>query len=109
MLLTIVGIIIAALFAGLVVWLTIKITKSFFQKFRKKNTSKIVCGKVKDIAKNAPTVNLDDLPDDDDVIIAEFDEDEDELTQDIAIARNMDIDPSIEKILNDNGGIVVFE
>ena len=61
---------------------------------------------VKDLIKNAPTMSLDDL-DDDDVVLAEYDEDEDELVQDISISR--DNDEKVSSILKNNGGIVVFE
>ena len=86
-----------------------KLTISFLKKYRKKKTSKIVAAKVKDLIKKAPTISLDDLPDTDeeDVILAEFDEVEDELVQDITIAK--DVDNRIDDILNTNDGIVIFE
>ena len=61
---------------------------------------------VKDLIKNAPKMKFDDL-EDDDVILAEYDEEEDELVQDISVAK--DTDESVRKILNNNEGIVVFE
>ena len=51
-------------------------------------------------------MSLDDL-DDDDVVLAEYDEDEDELVQDISISR--DTDEKVSGIIKNNGGIVVFE
>lgn len=65
-----------------------------------------MAAQVKDLIKNAPTMSLDDL-DDDDVVLAEYDEDEDELVQDISISR--DTDEKVSGIIKNNGGIVVFE
>ncbi len=57
---------------------------------------------------SAPKINLDDL-DDDDVILAEYDMDKDELVQDIQIAHRKDVDQKVDSLLRENGGIVVFE
>lgn len=65
-----------------------------------------MAAQVKDLIKNAPTMSLDDL-DDDDVVLAEYDEDKDELVQDISISR--DTDEKVSGIIKNNGGIVVFE
>ena len=101
------GCVLAALLIGAFVYLAIRLTVSFLKKFRTRKKSKIMAGTVKDIIKNAPTMSLDDLPDEDDVIIAEYDEEEDELVQDISVCS--DVDKSVRGIINNNGGIVVFE
>ena len=100
-LIPIIGLIGSALAIGAVVYLAVKLTISFLKKYKQKKNSK-----VKDLIKNAPTMSLDDL-DDDDVVLAEYDEDEDELVQDISISR--DNDEKVSSILKNNGGIVVFE
>ena len=51
-------------------------------------------------------MKLDDL-DGDDVILAEYDEDKDDLVDDIQIAT--DVDARVSGILDTNGGIVVFD
>ena len=98
--------IIGALAIGAVAILAVKLTVSFLKTFRKKKTSKVMAAQVKELVKNAPTMSLDDL-DEDDVIIAEYDLDEDELVQDIKISR--DTDARVNNILKNNGGIVVFD
>ena len=107
LILKIAGIIIAALSVGALIYLTVKLSISFLKKYRQKKGTKILAAKVKDIIKNAPTKKLDDLPDEEDVIIAEYDDEEDKLVQDITVARDIDI--RVEEILESNGGIVVFE
>lgn len=101
------GCILVALALGTLIYLAVKLTVSFFKKYRTKKNSKILAGYVKDIIKNAPTMNLDDLPDEDDVIIAEYDEESDELVQDLSVSS--DIDDKVNSLLRKNGGIVVFE
>lgn len=98
--------IVGALAIGAVVYLAYKLTVSFLKKYRKKKNSKVLAANVKDLIKNAPKMKFDDL-EDDDVILAEYDEEDDELVQDISIAK--DTDESVKKILNNNEGIVVFE
>lgn len=95
-----------ALAVGAVVYLTVKLTVSFLNKYKKRKTSRVMAAQVKDLVKNAPTMSLDEL-EDDDVIIAEYDEDEDELVQDISISK--DTDDRVTNILKNNGGIVVFD
>lgn len=104
--LPIIGLIGTALVAGTVIYLTVKLTISFLKKYKRKKNSKVMAAQVKDLIRNAPTMSLDDL-DDDDVVLAEYDEDEDELVQDISISR--DNDEKVSSILKNNGGIVVFE
>lgn len=101
------GCILAALAVGALIYLAVRLTISYLKKYRKKKNSKILAGCVKDIVKNAPHMNLDDLPDDDDIIIAEYDEEEDELVQDLTISK--DNDEKVKETLRKNGGIVVFE
>ena len=102
----IVGCILAALAVGAVAYVLVKLTIRFLKEYRKRKYSKILVGIVKDIIKAQPTVNLDDLPDKD-VIIAEYDEEADELVQDITICS--DVDEKVRGILNNNEGIVIFE
>ncbi len=100
------GIIAAAITAGAIVYLAVKLTVSFLKKYKRKKTSKMMAAQVKDLIRNAPSMSLDDL-DDDDVILAEYDEDNDELVQDITISQ--DNDERVTNILERNGGIVVFD
>ena len=100
------GAIASALAAGAVVYLATKLTISFLKKYKQKKRSKVMAANVKDIIKNAPTMSIDDL-DDDDIILAEYDEDEDELVQEISVSK--DNDDKVSDILKNNGGIVVFE
>lgn len=103
--LTLIG---SALAIGAVVYLAVKLTTAFLKTFRKRKTSKILAAHVKDFMPSATKINLDDL-DDDDVILAEYDMDEDELVQDIQIAHGKDVDQKVDSLLRENGGIVVFE
>lgn len=98
--------IVGALAIGAVVYLACKLTVSFLKKYRKKKNSKVLAAKVKDLIKNAPTMKFDDL-EDEDVILAEYDEEDDELVQGISVAK--ETDDSVKNILNRNEGIVVFE
>jgi len=100
------GIIAAAITAGAIVYLAVKLTVSFLKKYKRKKTSKMMAAQVKDLIRNAPSMSLDDL-DDDDVILAEYDEYNDELVQDITISQ--DNDERVTNILERNGGIVVFD
>lgn len=106
LLIPIIGLIGSALAIGAVVYLSVKLTISFLKKYKKKKNSKVMAAVVRDLVKNAPTKSLDDL-DDEDVVLAEYDEYEDELVQDISISR--DYDEKVSSILKNNGGIVVFE
>ena len=106
MLLGIIAAAVGAIALGAFVYLMVKLTISFLKKYKKKKTSKIMAAQVKDLVKNAPTVSLDDL-DEDDVILAEYDEDADELVQDISVSQ--DTDERVTDILEDNVGIVVFD
>lgn len=108
MLLSILTLIGAALAVGAVVYLTVKLTVSLLKTYRKRKTSKILAAHVKDLVKSAPTFNLDDL-DDDDIILAEYDMDKDELAQNVQVAHAKDVDQKVDSLLNENGGIVVFE
>lgn len=101
--------IVGAFAVGAVVYLAYKLTVSFLKKYRKKETSMVLAATVKDLIKNAPKMKLDDLDDldEDDVILAEYDEDGDELVQDISVAK--DVDDSVRNILYNNEGTVVFE
>lgn len=101
------GCILVALAIGALIYLAVKLTIRFLKKYRTKKNSKIFAGTVKDIIRKAPTMSLDALPDEDDVIIAEYDEDEDELVQEMSVSK--DVDEKVRSMLNKNGGIVIFE
>lgn len=96
----------SALLAGAVVYLTEKLTVLFLKKYKKKKETKVMAAFAHDLIKDAPTMSLDDL-EDEDVVLAEYDEDEDELVQDISISK--DNEERISDIIKNNGGIVVFE
>ena len=106
MLLTIIGLVAGAFALGAVIYLAYKLTVSFLKTYKKKKTSKIMAAQVKDLIKNAPTMSLDDL-EDDDIVLAEYDPEDDELVQDISVAK--DVDDKVSNIVGGNGGIVVFE
>lgn len=101
------GCILAALELGTIVYLAVKLTISLLKKYKLKKNSKVVAGAIKDIIKNAPTMSLDDLPDEDDIIIAEYDEEKDELVQDISVSK--DTDERVRSLIENNGGVVVFD
>ncbi len=101
------GCILTALAIGVLIYLTVKLTISFLKKYKTKKNTKIFAGIVKDIIKKAPRMNLDDLPNEDEVIIAEYDEEDDELVQDMSVSN--DVDDKVRSMLKNNGGIVVFE
>lgn len=104
--LAIISSVVIAFALGAVIYLACKLTVSVLKSYRKKNTSKIMAAQVKDLIKSAPSMSLDDL-DDDDVVLAEYDPEEDELVQDITVAK--DVDSRVSDIVEDNGGIVVFD
>lgn len=101
------GCILAALAIGAFIYLMGKLTVSFLKKYRTKKYTKIFVASVGDIIKKAPIMNIDDLPNENDVIIVEYDEEADELVQDMRVSN--DIDEKVKNILNENGGIVIFE
>ena len=104
--LAIIGLVVSAFALGAVIYLAVKLTVSVLKSYKKKKTSKIMAAQVKDLIKNAPSMSLDDL-DDDDVVLAEYDPVEDELVQDITVAQ--DVDSRVSGIVDGNGGIVVFD
>ena len=106
MLMVILGVVAAALAVGTLVYLAKQLTVSVLKKYKTKKNSKVLAATVKDLLKQAPTMKLDGLGDND-VILAEYDEDEDELAQDISIAN--DVDDRVRGILDTNRGIVVFD
>ena len=67
--LPIIGLIGTALAVGTVIYLTVKLTISFLKKYKRKKNSKVMAAQVKDLIKNAPTMSLDDLDDDEQVEI----------------------------------------
>lgn len=104
--LAIIGLIAGAFALGMVIYLGYKLTVAVLKSYRKKKTSKIMAAQVKDLIKNAPSMSLDDL-DDDDIVLAEYDPEEDELVQDISVAN--DVDSKVSNLVGGNGGIVVFD
>ena len=74
--------------------------------YKKKKTSKVLAAQVKDLVEKAPSMSLDDL-EDDDVVLAEYDVEADELVQDISIAQ--DVDGKVSNVLESNGGVVIFD
>lgn len=109
----ILGLIASALAIGAVVYLAIKLTVSFIKNYRKRKQSKIVAADmkaiVKEMAKNPSVkkVSFDDLDDlEDNTIIAEYDEDADELVQ---VGRTDDVDVSVSNLLRRNNGVVMIE
>lgn len=104
--LAILGVIGAALLVGAVVYLTVKLTVSVLKSYKKKKTSKVLAAQVKDLVEKAPSMSLDDL-EDDDVVLAEYDVEADELVQDISIAQ--DVDGKVSNVLESNGGVVIFD
>lgn len=106
MLFLIAGAIGTALIAGAIIYLAVKLTVSVLKKFKKKKSSKIMAAQVKDLIKTAPTLSLDDL-DEDDVVLAEYDTEQDDLAQELNIAK--DVDDKVTNLIGQNGGIVVFD
>lgn len=104
--LAIIGLVAGALAIGAIIYLAVKLTISFLKSYKKKKTSKIMAAQVKDLIRNAPSMKLDDL-DGDDIVLAEYDPVEDDLVQDISVAR--DVDSKVSNIVDGNGGIVVFD
>lgn len=104
--LTLIGV---ALAAGTIIYLATKLTISFLKTYKKRKQTKLLAANVRDLVRKTPSVSLDDLDDldDDDVILAEYDMEDDELVQDISIAQ--DVDRKVDNILRSNGGIVVFD
>lgn len=95
-----------ALLTGAIVYLTVKLTISCLKSYKRKKQSKLLAGTVRDLIKQNPSISLDDLSGDD-VILAEYDMEDDELVQDIGIAK--DVDQKVENILRSRKGVVVFE
>lgn len=104
-LLMIIGLIVSALVVGAVIYLTEKLTVSFLKKYKQKKDTVLLAMYVKDMVKNAKKMSLDDL-DDDDVILAEYDEENNKLVQDISVSKNTE--EKVIHLLDDNEGIVVF-
>ena len=109
--LPILGIIAAALITGGIVYLAIKLTISFIKNYRKRSQSKIVAADMKQLMKAAAKdpsigrVSFDDL-EDDDVIIAEYDEYNDEIIQ-TNCAK--DVDSRVNSLISRNNGVVIIE
>ena len=106
----ILGMIGAAILAGAIVYIAVRLTMSFIKGYRKRKTSKVLGATVKDLINNGnfPHHALDDL-DDDDIVLAEYDPEKDELVQDIGISKEDNNDKKVEDFFKANGGIVIFE
>lgn len=103
----IIGAIGIALAAGAVVYLLVKLTIRLIKQYRKRKDTKIVMAQVKELVKD-PSVahmSMSDL-DEDDVVIAEYDEDTDELVQ---CNLSNDVDQKVENLLNRNDGVLIIE
>lgn len=100
----IIGLICAAIVAGTFILIT-KLTVSFLKSYRKKKTSKVLAAKLKELVKTAPEMKLDDL-EEDNVVVAEYDEEEDKLVQEINIAQ--DVDSRVKDVIEQNNGVVVL-
>lgn len=108
--LTILALIGGALAVGAVVYFAVKLTISVIKEFRKRKNSKIVgacIDKLKDLAKdpNVGHVSFDDL-DDDATVVAEYDEETDEIVQ-TKVANERD--DKVDSLLKRNNGVVIIE
>lgn len=106
MLFAIIGMVGTALAVGAIAYLGYQLTVAVLKSYKKKKTSKLLAAQVKDLIKQAPTIKLDDL-DADDVVLAEYDTESEELAQPVTIAK--DADTHTREILDQRGGIVVFD
>ena len=109
--LTILALIGGALAIGAVVYLAVKLTISVIKNFRKRKNSKIVATDMKQIMKavakdpSVGHVSFDDL-DDDDTVVAEYDEENDEIVQTQVATEK---DDKVDSLLKRNNGVVIIE
>lgn len=109
--LTILALIGGALAVGAVVYLAVKLTISVIKNFRKRKNSKIVATDMKEIMKalakdsSVGHVSFDDL-DDDDTVVAEYDEENDEIVQTQVATEK---DDKVDSLLKRNNGVVIIE
>ena len=108
--LAILGLIAGAIAIGGLVYLIASITVKWLKSWKTRKQNKIVAAEAKDLMKaiakdpNIAHINLDSL-DDDDVVIAEYDPDSDEITQ----TGYADSAGELENVLESNNGIVILD
>lgn len=108
--LAILGLIAGAIAIAGLVYLVARITIKWLKQWKTRKQNKVVAleaeALMKEIAKNPdiPHVSLDDL-DDDDVILAEYDPDDDEIVN----TGYADEAGDIDRVLNSNDGIVILD
>lgn len=106
-----IGVLIAIAAAGLT-YLSYKVTVNFLKKYRKRKNSQIVIAKLQDILRNMPNkekMSFEDLESfNDETIIAEYDEEEDEIVQ-AHFVGSEGIEENVENALDQNGGMIVIE
>lgn len=110
--LPVLGLIVAALAAGVITYLAVTLTISFIKSYRQRKQSKVVAADVKQLMKAAAKdpsvgrVSFDDL--EDGVVIAEYDEYDDEIVQ-VDCAKGNKVDSNVNNLLNRNNGIILIE
>lgn len=103
--------IVGALAIGAVVYFAVKLTISLIKNFRKRKNSKIVTADMSQVMKavakdpNVAHVSFDDL-DDNDTVVAEYDEETDEIVQ-VKVAKEKD--DKVDSLLKRNNGVVIIE
>ncbi len=112
-LLGLLGLIAGALIIGGIVYLAVKLTIHVIKTYRKRKHSKVVMADMnkvlKEMAKNpqAGRISMNDLDElEDDTLMAEYDEDRDEIVQ-YHLAN--DVDTKVNHLINKNDGMVIIE
>ena len=100
--------------AGLIVYLAAKLTIKFLKTYRKKKQSKIFIADMRSLIKNIPdkekrTYSFDDLEKmEDETVIAEYDEDADEIVKaDFVGEKGME--DKLEDALEINDGVLIIQ
>lgn len=108
--LAVLGMIATALAVGGIVYLVVKLTVNFIKTYRKRKNSKVVAADMKQLIKaaakdpNVGHVSFDDL--DDDTVIAEYDEEKDEIVQ---TNVSDDVDDKVTNHIRRNNGVMIIE
>lgn len=108
--LAVLGMIATALAVGGIVYLVVKLTVNFIKTYRKRKNSKVVAADMKQLIKaaakdpNVGHVSFDDL--DDDTVIAEYDEEKDEIVQ---TNVSDDVDDKVTNLIRRNNGVMIIE
>lgn len=108
--LAVLGMIATALAVGGIVYLVVKLTVNFIKTYRKRKNSKVVAADMKQLIKaaakdpNVGHVSFDDL--DDDTVIAEYDEENDEIVQ---TNVSDDVDDKVTNLIRRNNGVMIIE